>query len=122
MLVQRAEPGYRCTEGSVEWFGAPSPVQPGHGHCQGWGSHGSSGQPVQYLTTKNCVFRREREVVLELHGEQNSRILEFWRAENQMEQAEPQLFLSHPPGLAEAGHRQACPKGQKSPWPVNRGI
>lgn len=36
-----------------------------------------------------------------------------WGAENQMEQAEPQLFLSHPPGLAEAGHRQACPKGQR---------
>lgn len=36
-----------------------------------------------------------------------------WRAERQMEQAEPQLFLSHPPGLAGAGHRQACPKGQR---------
>ena len=24
---------------------APSPIQPGLGHCQGWGSHSSSGQP-----------------------------------------------------------------------------
>lgn len=36
-----------------------------------------------------------------------------WRAERQMERAEPQLFLSHPPGLAEVGHRQACPRHQR---------
>lgn len=36
-----------------------------------------------------------------------------WRAERQMERAEPQLFLSHPPGLAEVGHKQACPRHQR---------
>lgn len=30
-----------------------------------------------------------------------------------MERAEPQLFLSHPPGLAEVGHKQACPRHQR---------
>ena len=31
--------------------GAQSPIQPGLEHCQGWGTHSCSGQPVQRLTS-----------------------------------------------------------------------
>uniref|UniRef100_A0A8B9T6S2 AIG1-type G domain-containing protein n=1 Tax=Anas platyrhynchos TaxID=8839 RepID=A0A8B9T6S2_ANAPL len=39
---------------------APSPIQPGLGHCQGWGTHSSWGQPAPGLTTlivKNFCLR-----------------------------------------------------------------
>ena len=53
-------PGHRIME-QFGWEGttkpplppaqaAPSPIQPGLGHCQGWGTHSSWGQPAPGLT------------------------------------------------------------------------
>ena len=34
---------------------AQSPIQPGLGHCQGWGIHSCSGQPVPVSYHLHCI-------------------------------------------------------------------